>query len=45
MTPYKGEFGRFAAYVRTRRMSFLCTHVRSDCPKTRHIGGIGKVLG
>ena len=28
--PYKGEFWRFAAYVRTRQMPFLCTHVRSD---------------
>lgn len=30
MTSYKGELGCFAAYVRTRQMPFLCTHVRSD---------------
>ena len=28
--PHKGEYGRFAAYVRTRQSPSLRTHVRSD---------------
>ena len=38
---YKQELGRFAAYVRTHSApevySPFGTHVRSDCPQTRHI--------